>query len=136
LEPSVERAADDVGIDADALGLRQDLRRLRAVVRVLDEVGALHRGAHQRSHNVRMPVGPALPDSQHLLDRAHQDVGDEMHDLSEAESARARVPGRADAEGIDMPLARLSTMKGGGSTTRRTSSSGSTPAAAIQKRNW
>ena len=102
LEASREGALNDFGIDTDPLGLRQDLRRFGPVFRMLDELGGFHRRAHQAGDHVRILVGPDLAERQHLLRRMGQDVGDEMQDVADAEVDRDRIPGRADAERIDL----------------------------------
>ena len=58
--------------------------------------------ADQRRDHVRILLRPVLPHREHLLRRAHQDVGDEMQDVADAEIDRDRIPGRADAERIDL----------------------------------
>ena len=65
-----------------------------------------------RRGDARAPAAAARPDSpppsgahrQHLLGRARQDLGHEMQDEADAEIDRDRIPRRADAEAVDMPV--------------------------------
>src|SRR5216684_5908244 len=102
LETAVERSLDDVGIDTDPLRLCQDARRLGAILRLLDELSGAKCGADQCGHNIRIFLRPVLPDGQHLFHRADQNVGDEMQDMADAEVDRDGIPGRADAERVDV----------------------------------
>ncbi len=102
LQAALQRSQDHVGIDADVLRLRQDARYLGAILRLLDEFGGAEGGPDQRGDDFRILLGPALPDAEHLLGGAHQNVRDEMQDVADAAIDRDRVPGRADAECVDL----------------------------------
>ena len=51
---AVERPLHDVCIDADPLRLRQDARRLGAILRLLDELGGAKCGPDQRGQDLRI----------------------------------------------------------------------------------
>src|SRR5229473_3475069 len=102
LETAVERSQDHICVDADAFRPRQHTCCFGAVFRLLDEFGGARCRPDQPGQNLRVLLGPVLPDGKHLLRRAHQNVGDEMQDMSDAEIDRDGIPGRADAERIDV----------------------------------
>src|SRR4051794_7388842 len=67
LETAVQRALDDLAIDADPLRLRENSRCLGAMAGILDEFNRANMRADQGGHYLRIPLRPALPHRQHLL---------------------------------------------------------------------
>ena len=104
LHPAVERPPDDVRIDADPFRLRQQACHLGAILRLLDIFGGARQRTNKACENLGIFLRPGLPDRKHLLSRARQNVGGEMQDVADAFVDRDGIPGRADAERIDMPI--------------------------------
>ena len=58
-----------------------------------------------QSHEcIRVVAGPALANAEIFFDGACENLRDEMQDVADAEIDRDRIPGRADAEGVDMAV--------------------------------
>ena len=104
LQPSVQRAADHLGCDADPVRRSEQRGDLVAVVRVVDEVRGAPVRAHESRQHVRLLLGPALPHREQLLGGARENLGDEMQDVADAEIDRDRIPRRADAEAVHVPV--------------------------------
>ena len=64
LEAALKGSPDNIGIDPDAFRLRQNVRRLGAIV--LDEFSRAKRRTDQRGKHVGILLRPALPDREHL----------------------------------------------------------------------
>ena len=105
LQAAVERAADHLRRDADAVRRREHRRDLVAVAGVLDE--------RRRLRRARAPAAAARRDSRRAqrlrtastFSAARARISrDEMQDEADAEIDRDRIPRRADAEAVDVPV--------------------------------
>ncbi len=55
---------------------------------------------------IRIFLRPVLPHGQHFLHRAHQDIGNEVEDVTNSAIDRDRIPGGTDAEPVDMAVSK------------------------------
>ena len=69
---------------------------------ILDEGGAAVEGTDKPADCVRIFLRPARAQGQHLLGGVRQDFAREMQNASHPEIDRDRVPGRSDAEAVDL----------------------------------
>jgi hypothetical protein len=102
LQMPVERATDYLRRNPDAVGCGEQSCNLVAVLHLLDEIRRAAMRADEPHQHIRIVVRPPLAHAEKLFRGARENFRHEMQDVADAEIDRDRIPGRADAERVDM----------------------------------